>query len=34
VRRAFAGDDAENREFFDASMACLIRSVYAEARAR
>jgi glyoxylase-like metal-dependent hydrolase (beta-lactamase superfamily II) len=34
ARRAFAGDDAENREFFDASMAGLIRSVYAEARAR
>ena len=33
ARRAFAGDDAENREFFDASMAGLIRSVYAEARA-
>jgi cyclase len=34
ARRAFAGDDADNREFFDASMASLIRSVYAEARAR
>lgn len=34
ARRAFAGDDAENVEFFDASMAGLIRSVYAEARAR
>ena len=34
ARRAFAGGDAENREFFDASMAGLIRSVYAEARAR
>lgn len=34
ARRAFAGDDAENGEFFDASMAALIRSVHAEARAR
>lgn len=34
ARRAFAGEDADNREFFDASMAALIRSVHAEARAR
>lgn len=34
ARRRFAGDDADNREFFDASMAALVRSVYAEARAR
>jgi glyoxylase-like metal-dependent hydrolase (beta-lactamase superfamily II) len=34
ARRAFAGDDADNREFFDASMASLIRSLHAEARAR
>ena len=35
ARRAFAGDDEENREFFDASIvAGLVRSVYAEARAR
>ncbi|WP_280154831.1 MBL fold metallo-hydrolase [Piscinibacter sp. XHJ-5] len=34
ARRLFAGDDADNREFFDASMAGLIRSAYAEARAR
>jgi cyclase len=34
ARRVFAGDDADNREFFDASMASLVRSVYAEARAR
>jgi cyclase len=33
-RRAFAGDDADNREFFDASMASLIRTLHAEARAR
>ena len=34
ARRAFAGDDADNREFFDASMASLIRTVHAEVRAR
>jgi glyoxylase-like metal-dependent hydrolase (beta-lactamase superfamily II) len=34
ARRAFAGDDADNKEFFDESMAGLIRSVYAEAKAR
>ncbi len=34
ARREFAGDDADNREFFDASMASLVRIVYAEARAR
>ena len=34
ARRAFAGEDAENREFFDASMASLIRTLHAEARAR
>jgi glyoxylase-like metal-dependent hydrolase (beta-lactamase superfamily II) len=34
ARRAFAGDDADNIEFFDASMAGLIRSTYAEVRAR
>jgi hypothetical protein len=34
VRQAFVGDDAENREFFDASMASLIRTLHAEARAR
>ena len=34
ARRAFAGDDADNREFFDASMASLIRIVHAEVRAR
>ena len=35
ARRAFAGDDADNREFFDASIvAGLVRSIYAEARAR
>ena len=34
ARRAFAGDDADNREFFDASMASLIRMLYAEVRAR
>ncbi len=34
ARRAFAGDDADNREFFDASMAALIRTLHAEARAR
>jgi glyoxylase-like metal-dependent hydrolase (beta-lactamase superfamily II) len=34
ARREFAGDDADNREFFDASMASLIRTLHAEARAR
>ncbi|HEX6706158.1 MAG TPA: MBL fold metallo-hydrolase [Albitalea sp.] len=34
ARRLFAGEDADNREFFDASIAGLVRSVYAEARAR
>ncbi len=34
VRDAFAGDDADNREFFDASMASLIRTLHAELRAR
>jgi len=34
ARREFAGDDADNREFFDASMANLIRVLHAEARAR
>jgi hypothetical protein len=34
ARREFSGEDADNLEFFDASMASLIRSVYAEARAR
>ena len=34
ARRAFAGDDADNREFFDASMASLIRTLHAELRAR
>jgi cyclase len=34
ARRAFAGDDADNREFFDVSMASLIRTLHAEARAR
>ena len=34
ARREFAGDDADNREFFDTSMASLIRSVHAELRAR
>jgi len=34
ARRAFAGDDPDNREFFDASMASLIRVLHAEARAR
>lgn len=34
ARREFAGDDADNREFFDASMASLIRTVHAELRAR
>lgn len=34
VRKAFAGDDADNKEFFDASMSSLVRAVYWEARAR
>jgi glyoxylase-like metal-dependent hydrolase (beta-lactamase superfamily II) len=34
ARRAFAGDDADNGAFFDASIASLIRVLYAEARAR
>lgn len=34
ARRELAGDDPDNQEFFDASMASLIRLVYAEARAR
>lgn len=34
ARREFSGEDADNLEFFDASMASLIRSLYAEARAR
>jgi len=34
ARREFAGDDADNQEFFDASMASLIRTLYAELRAR
>jgi len=34
ARSAFAGDDADNREFFDASMASLIRTLYAEIKAR
>ena len=34
ARTAFAGDDADNREFFDASMASLIRTLHAELRAR
>ncbi|MEO8310867.1 MAG: MBL fold metallo-hydrolase [Caldimonas sp.] len=34
ARRAFAGDDADNREFFDASMTSLIRTLHAEVRAR
>lgn len=34
ARRRFAGDDPDNQEFFDASIAGLIRSLYAEARAR
>jgi len=34
ARREFAGDDAENLEFFDASMASLIRTLHAELRAR
>ncbi len=34
ARRAFAGDDVDNREFFDASIAALIRTLHAEARAR
>jgi cyclase len=33
-RRAFAGDDAANQAFFDASMASLIRVLHAEGRAR
>jgi glyoxylase-like metal-dependent hydrolase (beta-lactamase superfamily II) len=33
-RREMAGDDPDNQEFFDASMASLIRLAYAEARAR
>jgi glyoxylase-like metal-dependent hydrolase (beta-lactamase superfamily II) len=33
-RQEFAGDDADNREFFDASMASLIRTLHAELRAR
>ena len=32
ARTAFAGDDADNREFFDASMASLIRTLHAELR--
>ena len=34
ARREFAGDDADNVEFFDASMASLIRTLHAELRAR
>lgn len=34
ARREWAGDDADNQAFFDASMASLIRLIYAEARAR
>jgi cyclase len=34
ARREFAGDDADNKEFFDASMASLVRLVWAEAKAR
>ena len=34
ARTAFAGDDADNREFFDASMASLIRTLHGELRAR
>jgi len=34
ARREFAGNDADNREFFDASMASLIRTLHAELRAR
>ena len=34
ARREFAGDDADNLEFFDASMASLIRVLHAELRAR
>jgi len=34
ARREFAGDDADNQEFFDASMASLIRTLHAELRAR
>lgn len=33
-RREMAGDDPDNQEFFDASMASLVRLAYAEARAR
>ena len=34
ARQEFAGDDADNRAFFDASMASLIRTLHAELRAR
>lgn len=34
ARREWAGDDADDREFFDASMASLVRLIYNEARAR
>ena len=34
ARQEFAGDDADNRDFFDASMASLIRTLHAELRAR
>ena len=34
ARREFAGDDADNGEFFDAAMASLIRTLHAELRAR
>jgi len=33
-RREMAGDDPDNQEFFDASIAGMIRVAYAEARAR
>jgi hypothetical protein len=34
ARQAFAGEDTDNKEFFDASMASLVRLVWAEAKAR
>lgn len=34
ARRQMAGDDADSQEFFDASMASLIRLVFAEVKAR
>ena len=33
-RREMAGEDDDNREFFDASMASLVKIVYAEVKAR